>query len=63
MYKITDVHGNQTQIEQPDTILITLDLQTMTIDLSTKKDNQITLIHNLSIDSLNEIINIYQEAL
>ena len=63
MYKATDVHGQQTQIKKPDTILITLDLQTMTIDLSTKKDNKRTLIHELSIDSLNEIINIYQEEL
>ena len=60
---LEDIHGQQTKIKKPDTIFITLDLQTMTIDLSTKKDNKITLIHELSIDSLNEIINIYQEAL
>ena len=57
---LTEIHGEEITIEYPNSIHITLDLQTNTIDLGTKKNNEIHLIHQLSLDSLHELINLYE---
>jgi hypothetical protein len=60
---LTDIHGEQTTIDYPDYVSIGIDFEENSSILSIRTDNEIKVVYKASIDSLHELINLYETAI